>query len=504
MALLLASSVLGARTDDTPETRTAAHMDRIATSPPLLRMFLQAMPKGGDLHNHLSGSVYAEDYLRWAGEADLCIAIDNNRIVRPPCRKRESVPARDLATRDHARYGKVIDTLSMRGLNQAAGDPVFPGHEHFFSTFEAFKPAFEGNTGKAIAAVRQDAADNHVAYLELMLTPTAVHQLLDAVGTMDVDGTDFAALSAALAPLIPAAVAEARADFDRYDKQVAALLGCGGTSPDPACEVEVRYQVPAVRTRPPAQVFTVLAFGFALVEADPRFVGVNIAGPEHHPVSARDYTLHMRMLAFLKNRHPTVPLSLHAGEQTLGLVAPRDLRSHIHDAVVIAGARRIGHGVDIAHETDAPALLKRMAETRIAVEINLSSNAAILGVKGKDHPLPVYREAGVPVVLSTDDPGILRSDMTHEYVRAVREQGLRYPDLKRIARDSLEYAFLPGASLWRSETGGAMVESCDASPPAPDAACARFLSDSPKARLQWRLERDFDKFELARFESEHP
>src|SRR5438034_7427845 len=104
-----------------------------------------------------------------------------------------------------------------------------------------------------------------------------------------------------------------------------------------------------------------------------------------------------------------VQLSLHAGELTLGLVPPRDLAFHIHDAVVVAGARRIGHGVDISYEADATALLARMAHDRIAVEINLTSNAVILGVKGHDHPLSLYREAGVPVVLSTDDEGVSRS-----------------------------------------------------------------------------------------------
>ena len=119
----------------------------------------------------------------------------------------------------------------------------------------------------------------------------------------------------------------------------------------------------------------------------------------------------------------------------MGLVPPRDLAFHIRDAVEVAGARRIGHGVDISYETDARALLKRMARDRVAVEINLTSNAVILGVKGRDHPLSLYREAGVPVVLSTDDEGVSRSDMTNEYVRAVTEQSLRYADLKQASAD---------------------------------------------------------------------
>ncbi|TNY08220.1 adenosine deaminase, partial [Escherichia coli] len=87
----------------------------------------------------------------------------------------------------------------------------------------------------------------------------------------------------------------------------------------------------------------------------------------------------------------------------------------------VAGANRIGHGVSIAYEPEARDLMRRMARDGIAVEINLTSNAAILGVKGRDHPLALYRSEGVPVVLSTDDQGVSRSDMTNEYMRAVRE-----------------------------------------------------------------------------------
>jgi adenosine deaminase len=89
--------------------------------------------------------------------------------------------------------------------------------------------------------------------------------------------------------------------------------------------------------------------------------------------------------------------------------------------------------------------MARMAREGIAVEINLTSNDVILGVKGEVHPLGLYRRHGVPFVLSTDDAGVLRSDMTAEYVRAVREQGLSYRDLKQASRNSLTYSFLPPA-----------------------------------------------------------
>jgi adenosine deaminase len=85
----------------------------------------------------------------------------------------------------------------------------------------------------------------------------------------------------------------------------------------------------------------------------------------------------------------------------------------------------------------------RPSSTRpVAVEINLTSNDVILGVRGKDHPLPAYLAAGVPVVISTDDAGVSRIDMTNEYFRAARDYGLDYRTLKAIARSALIHSFL--------------------------------------------------------------
>ena len=473
------------------EARTAARLDRIADSPPRLRLFLQAMPKGGDLHNHMGGSIYAEDYLRWAGAGGLCLTTPGYAIVDPPCDVPGRVPAAGLEL-DYPRWSGAIDALSTRGFEAGVGDRSVSGYDRFFATFASFSAASRGNMGKELAATREQAAADRVSYVELGAGSRAAMTLVMAMEERE--GEDFAAMTARLAPLLPGVVAQVRADYDAGEAASAAIDQCGTAAAQPACAVEVRYLFTALRTIAPAKVFAQLALAFAMAEADPRFVGVNIAAPEHDPVAIRDYALHMRMIAYLKARHPRVNLSLHAGELVLGLVPPRELAFHIRDAVAVAGARRIGHGVDIAHEADAAALLRRMARDRVAVEINLTSNAVILGVKGRDHPLSLYREAGVPVVLSTDDEGVSRSDMTNEYVRAVTEQGLRYRDLKQIVRDGLHYAFLPGASLWRDRAGGARVAAC-AVARAP--ACAAFLATSAKATRQMQLERDLTAFEAA-------
>src|SRR3546814_7586121 len=106
----------------------------------------------------------------------------------------------------------------------------------------------------------------------------------------------------------------------------------------------------------------------------------------------------MRMIGALAAESPDVPVTLHAGELAPGLVPPEDLRFHIREAVEVAGARRIGHGVDILHEDRPEELLDAMAARQIAVEINLTSNDVILGIVGDDHPFETYRDRGVPLV----------------------------------------------------------------------------------------------------------
>jgi adenosine deaminase/adenosine deaminase CECR1 len=245
-------------------------------------------------------------------------------------------------------------------------------------------------------------------------------------------------------------------------------------------------------------VFAQFAFAVEIVRADPRFVGLNLVAPEDDRVALRDYTTQMEMLGFLASAAPEkVNIALHAGELTLGLVPPRELRFHIREAVEIGQASRIGHGVDIAYEDDALGLMQEMRERGVLVEICLTSNDVILNVRGDEHPLPMYLEAGVPVTLATDDEGVARIDLTNEYLRAALTYDLGYRELKTMARNSLAHSFLPGNSLWQLETNAA-ADACagntlGAENPTRD--CAAFLASSERAQEQWRLEAEFVAFE---------
>jgi hypothetical protein len=228
-----------------------------------------------------------------------------------------------------------------------------------------------------------------------------------------------------------------------------AQLDCGTPQADPGCAVEVRVLYQVLRAIPPEMAYAQILAGFELASRDPRVVGLNLVQPEDNYVAMRDFSLQMRMIQSLRELYPKVQVTLHAGELAPGLVPPEGLRFHIRESVRVAGADRIGHGVDIAYEDSAVSLLQEMARRNVLVEIALSSNAGILGISGKEHPLHLYLDYGVPVALATDDLGVSRGDMNTEYRRAIEEQGIDYPTLKNMAYNSIRYSFADDATRQR-------------------------------------------------------
>lgn len=421
------------------EAAAAAAFAAVKDNAAQLRVFLQAMPKGGDLHNHLSGTPYAEDYLQVAASKGLCVDAAGTALAPSPCPAERTIDA--LAKHDPFAFARLVDGLSTRGFQQGVGAGTTSGHDQFFGSFGRFDLAFAADLARWLAVARRNAARDHASYLELMHDPKALVDYTMAADEGQLRTEQIADTYKREAPSLRAVIKQGMTEMDRVEAQASRGLGCDGKAADPACSVTVRYLGFAWRGVAPKRAFRSLLCAFALADADPRFVGVNIVMPEDDPVALRDYDLHMAMFRFLATRYPRVHISMHAGELTLGLVPPDDLRDHITKAVA-AGAERIGHGTDIAYEDDVNGTLARMASDHVAVEINLTSNAVILGVSGGMHPLKLYRSRGVPVVLSTDDAGVLRSDLTNEYQRAVTEQGMDYADLKNLARASLKYAFV--------------------------------------------------------------
>jgi adenosine deaminase len=470
-----------------PEDRTARYLDSIRNQPSLLLAFLQTMPKGGDLHLHLSGSIFTENYIRWAAEDGLCVSRQTLAFAPPPCDPDKApVPATQIL-KDSGLYQQVINAQSMRFFNGPES-----GHDHFFNTFGKFGAVSRSHQGEMLAEVASRAAADHLSYLEILLAPDKGEADRLANENKLAWNDDFAVMRQELIGHgLASVVASSRKNLDQFESRKREVMRCGTPQADPGCAITVRYQYEIHRGLPPTVVFAEMLVGFEMAAADPRVVDVNPVMPEDAYVPMHDFELHMRMLDYLHGIYPNVRLSLHAGELWTGIVPPEGLRSHIRDSIERGHASRIGHGVDVMFEDNAPALLKEMAAKKIAVEINLSSNDMILGVRGNEHPFPVYLKTGVPVVISTDDEGVSRSDINQEYWRALRTYPITYPQLKQIVRNSLEYSFLRGKSLWSDEAAGRKNPACTTA----GAKCDQFLKANEKAQLQWELEQDFANFE---------
>lgn len=510
-------SALATPNKETAETRTAQALLAAQQSGPLeLHAFLENMPKGGDLHNHLTGAIYAETWIAEAAADHLCVNTATYVLSKPSRPTTSPAPqpvcgpgevAAATALQSPGLYSRMVDAYSMRAFVAREGDS---GHDHFFNSFDKLLPlndthpdVWERHGGEWLDEVARQAASENTQYLELMTTPDFGHGgALGAQLGWDPDLEEFR--QRLLTHGLRAGVAQARDELANAEARRRALEHCGGPATVAACNVQIRFLFQVLRGFPPQNVFAQMVLGFEIASAVPQVVGVNIVMPEDGAISMRDYSLQMEMFDRLHRDYPNVHLSLHAGEIAPGLVPPAGLRFHIRQAVEVGHAQRIGHGVDVMYEDRPYDLLRELARKHVLVEINLTSNAQILGVRGAEHPFPIYRQYGVPVALSSDDAGVSRITLTHEYVRAVETYRLHYEDLKQMVRASLEHSFLPGASLWPMAEDSAperftqVVAECRKDKPGSprlSTGCQKYLAGSAKAKQQWELEARFHAFE---------
>jgi adenosine deaminase/adenosine deaminase CECR1 len=471
----------------------------ITKKTPELYAFLRAMPKGGDLHSHMVGSAYSEEYIEWGIKEKMCVELATKRITNPPCDKRAGKPLLKHAVKNLGTYASLVDALSTR--NHHLGD--VSGATQFFGSFAGFDAVTETANGPAygLASAVKRAADQNILYLELMFSEgmRAARKLGKTVKWHD---NPIKLRQELMDSGIRELAKKTRSVYDKMEKNARTILNCSAkktlSQKNDFCGVQVRYIASLKRIVPKEQLFAELVHAFELVKTDPRIVGINLVGPEDAPITLKNYRQQMELIGSLKKIMPDVSVTLHAGELKLGMVPPRYLRSHIRDAVKIAQAQRIGHGIDVMHENDPYQLLQMLVDRDVLIEINLTSNDIILGVKGEDHPFPTYLKYGVPVTLSTDDEGVARINLTHEYLRAAQSYNLTYDQIKAMSRNSLSYSFAPGKRLWRSNKyDGFHAECADQKPHNSGLTnrCARFLQKNPKAALQWQLEQNYINFE---------
>jgi adenosine deaminase/aminodeoxyfutalosine deaminase len=129
-------------------------------------------------------------------------------------------------------------------------------------------------------------------------------------------------------------------------------------------------------------------------------------------------------------RRSGLRLTAHAGES----MGPESIW-----AALELGAERIGHGIAAARD---PQLMKCLREKNIPLEICITSNLVTRVVKRlEEHPVRGLYDAGVPIVLNTDDPAMFGCTLTGEYRLAAATFGFTESQLRGIAENGFRYAF---------------------------------------------------------------
>ena len=200
------------------------------------------------------------------------------------------------------------------------------------------------------------------------------------------------------------------ADFPRHPEAVA---GAG---------VEVRWIVDAIRHFGPEHVMQVAEAAAAL--ADEGVVAFGIGGDE-----ARGSGRMVRR---------DLPVRASEGSASDGARRRGGRAGSVWKALEI-GAERIGHGIRAIED---PVLVRHLADHAIPLEICITSNVMTGVVSGlREHPVRRLYDAGVPITLNTDDPGIFRTTLCAEYELAAREFGFGQNELEEIAANGFRFAF---------------------------------------------------------------
>lgn len=449
--LCIYGNVLQAQQVSYGQKAAAQYLESIRDNEARLTDFFAAMPKGGDLHHHFLGAVYAETFVRAAVANDMYVNTQTLHVSSEKQQGSNWTRFSSLAANgklDHYKQ-RLIRKWSVKDFD-GVGES---SHHHFFAAFGAFAPAALLCVDEGLIELQKRAIEENVSYIETMFLDipcgvdvSGLHAYNDSLeharGNHD-EVTVLRLLSKLDKLLTPS---ERSACVKAFNKnEIKARHEKLHLDND---KVIFRYQNGTIRTIPPVSVFKNLLVAFESADKSPLIVGVNIFAPEDDEVALRDYWLHMMMYKYCHEKYPQVTYAMHAGELALGLVEPEDMTWHIKDAVKVAGTRRVGHGTDIAREDNNQQLLQYMSRSGVAVELSLFSNEFILGVKDDASPISLYRDNHVPIVICTDDAGVLRTDLTQQYVLlAKRYSNISYTEIKQYVYNSIGYSFIEEKSV---------------------------------------------------------
>jgi adenosine deaminase len=393
--------------------------------------FLHKMPKGADLHNHLSATIEAEDIVKAAIEQNMWFDRTDKKFVAAGANEeghkyyetKDFDPVRNIDTGSReAIYTEILNAISMRDYKLGNED----GHDHFFESF--FR--FSGVNIKAdliYEKLFERAYSEKICYIELMKNPK--EDDIDAVKKYN----------------------------EIYNKK------------SPPLDIDINF-IATVNRNTPMDNFeddkgkTKTGFEKNFDEAlelydknigkdGPKVVGITLLSAEDDPVSQANFDAQMKYIdskfdEYKKAKKPFPKMHIHGGELTLEYATFSSMLNRISKTIDSGHANIIGHGTSIAWEDDVYGLLKKMRDKKIGVSICPTSNETILNVYGPDHPFKLYWDADVPIAIATDDEGLSRSNLTNEYAKIAKWFDLSYNEIKWLSINSLEMSFLDGEGIF--------------------------------------------------------
>lgn len=421
---------------------------------PELIMFLKAIPKGGDLHNHSLGGGYAETIYEKAILNNNFYDLRTHKFLNEEeynksDKNKKIKPIESLEKNYMEDY---FDNYSMRGLKNKK-----QGANHFFSTFTNVLSTKIKEEELILEILKRNQLEN-MSYIE-MISDCVPIKLIDEFKTsFKIKGTfDLNKIKGYCEILEKNITEKNKLQLKFFLDSREFFLKKNGIN-----SVEVGYMPYLRRMTCNLESFFIEAYLFILCSClDSRIVGINVVEIEDSLESRRNFEKQMNILNYLyryfKNMFPEkeINLSIHAGELTIKRETLENMQDRIVSTIFLARdkfkrkepiTKRIGHGVSIQWETKET--LEIMKKNKIPVEICLTSNEIVLGISGEEHPFDLYKKYKIPMVICTDDEAVSRGNIIIEYLKAIKRYNLTYNELKDLIKNSLEYSFLEGESLY--------------------------------------------------------
>lgn len=414
---------------------------KTASADQLYRL-LQQVPKGGDLHQHLNHSYLAEDWLRVAVDPKVTRGNAFYTRLRPRDCPPEPLLSPSLSPSSPSPISSLgspssdprREPVRFHTVQRATYEQLLPCRKEEYVPLAALSESEQAEWMSALRIDRPGEGQSEFfeqigpRHGELARDPNLARALLienlrrfgrEGLRYVEIQGTGPRFHTARGEPM-------------DVEQSVQVLRSALADAAAQGIRVTARFIAIVVRTHPDAEARLEQAIALVARHRD-LWVGVGYAGREQDDrgPALRFLPLFRRM----RERYGDIPLSLHAGESTSS-------GSEVRDSLLL-GARRIGHAVNLLGD---PSTLLLLRGGRFLIEVNLISNLLLAYVPSiRQHPFPEFLRLGIPVCLNTDDRGAWDSNMTDEYFTAVTAFDLRWDEIVKIGRDSLEHSFADAA-----------------------------------------------------------